>query len=259
MSEHNPFIVNKYFRLMRSIILFIVLFFPCCLVFPQSASTYQGGINGDLNLRAIGSLNPSSAGAVSFDNRYEGVQGSPRLFDTLFASLMLPRGDEKYIQFLSDLDIVNNNVLFLHPRTGVLMELSSDNIKELIISTDRGDIIFRTTGEISFEKTMKEDKFYQVLKDSPNQFIKVPDKLFIQAEYKGPYTIDRRFDEYRPENKYFIEGPGGVFYQVQLTRRSLIKLFPGKKEIISRNFSRAGKKSTEEELENLVVSLLEEF
>ena len=106
---------------------------------------------------------------------------------------------------------------------------------------------------------MKEDKFYQVLKDSPNQFIKVPDKLFIQAEYKGPYTIDRRFDEYRPENKYFIEGPGGVFYQVQLTRRSLIKLFPGKKDLISRNFARAGKKSTEEELENLVVSLLEEF
>jgi len=63
------------------LIIFLTLF---CLIpeaYPQSASTYQGGINGEANLQAIANLSPNSAGAVGFDTRYEGVKGSTRLFD----------------------------------------------------------------------------------------------------------------------------------------------------------------------------------
>lgn len=236
----------------KLIIIFIILFISLSC-FSQKAATYQGGINGELNLQAIANLNTSSAGAVSFDTRYEGVKGTPRLFDTLLTSLMLVKGQEKYIQFNSDLNIAENSLLYAHPRTGVLMEVPSDVVTELIIRKEGTDLIFRTTNGINFEKGMKENRFYQVLREKSPQLIKVPEKLFIAANYKGPYTVDRRYDEYRPEKKYFIEGADKVFRQLQLSKKSLIKQFPEKKDVINTTFETKGK--TDEEIEQFIISL----
>ena len=239
---------------MKNLIILSALLFIFSDSFSQSASTYQGGINGVLNLQAIANLNTSSAGAVSFDTRYEGVKGTPRLFDTLLNSLMLAKGQEKYIQFKSDLNIADNTLLFSHPRTGVLMEIPSDIVTELVIKKDGMDLIFRTTRNIDFEKATKENRFYQVLREKSPQLIKVPEKLFIAANYKGPYTIDRRYDEYRPEKKYYIEGPDKVFRQLQLNKKSLIKMFPEKKDIINKTFETKGK--SDEEIEKLILSFM---
>ncbi len=239
---------------MKKLIILLTISFIFLNCFPQTANTYQGGINGELNLQAIANLNTSSAGAVSFDTRYEGVKGTPRLFDTLLTSLMLVKGQDKYIQFNSDLNIAENSLLYTHPRTGVLMEVPSDVVTELIIRKEGRDLIYRTTSGVNFEKGMKENRFYQVLREKSPQLIKVPEKIFIAANYKGPYTVDRRYDEYRPEKKYFIEGADKVFRHLQLNKKSLIKQFPEKKDIINTTFEVKGK--SDEEIEEIVLSLI---
>lgn len=135
---------------MKKLIILLTISFIFLNCFPQTANTYQGGINGELNLQAIANLNTSSAGAVSFDTRYEGVKGTPRLFDTLLTSLMLVKGQDKYIQFNSDLNIAENSLLYTHPRTGVLMEVPSDVVTELIIRKEGRDLIYRTTSGVNF-------------------------------------------------------------------------------------------------------------
>ncbi|MBN2864189.1 MAG: hypothetical protein JXN62_13560 [Bacteroidales bacterium] len=236
----------------------IILFTIFCLipdVYPQSASTYQGGINGEANLQAIANLSPNSAGAVGFDTRYEGVKGSVRLFDSLLTSFLLVKGRDKYIEFLSDIDVVNNNILFTHPKNMKLMELPSDVVKELIIKKEDKELKFTTTKGAIFKKALKENKFCQILVEEPYRFIKIPGKLFIEANFKGPYSIDRRYDEYRSEDKYYIEDENNVFQQVQLNKRSLAKLFPEKKALINISFEDNSGKDSEE----IVISLLKQF
>ena len=73
----------------------------------QKSIGYHSGVTSEQNLRVVANISPYSSG-IGFDDRYQGVKGTPRLFDTLVASSLLIRGEEKYIRMESDLDVVRN-------------------------------------------------------------------------------------------------------------------------------------------------------
>ncbi len=240
---------------MKKLIILIPALFCLFSVYSQKTNIYQSGVIGEENLKAIANLGPNTVGGIGFDNRYEGVKGTPRLFDTLVASYLLVKGQEKYIQFNSDLDIVKNTLLFAHPSTGKLMEIPSDDVIELIVMKDGKELVFKTTKGINFKKNIAENKFYLVLKEGPNQFIRIPEKNFVEADYKAAYSADRRYDEFKPVSRYFIEDSNNVFQQIQLNRKSLLKMFPEKKELINKEFQEKSDADNEEK----VISILNKF
>ena len=240
---------------MKWLTILSVMFLTMSLGYSQKINVYQSGIVGQENLQAIASISPTSVGGMGFDNRYEGVKGSPRLFDTLIASYLLVRGQEKYIQFNSDIDVVRNTLIFIHPNSGKLLELSSEIVDELIMHKDGRDIIFSTTKGLQFDKEIKENRFFRVLLAEPHQFIMVPEKTFIEADYKAAYSADRRYDEYQPYNKYFIKGADNVFHQIQLNKKSLVKIFPDRKEMINDAFRENSDKEDEEKVIELLQRL----
>ena len=229
-----------------------LIFFILTSGYSQKINVYQSGIVGQENLQAIANISPTSAGGMGFDNRYEGIKGSTRLFDTLLASYLLVRGQEKYIQFNSDIDVVRNTLIFIHPNSGKIMELSSEIVDELVMQKDGVDMIFRTTKGLQFDKEIKANRFYRILLEEPHKFIMIPEKTFIEADFKAAYSADRRYDEYHPVHKYFIKGPDNVFHQIQLNKKSLTKIFPEKKEIINKTF----REKDDEENEDKVIALL---
>ena len=80
----------------------------------------------------------------------------------------------------------------------------------------------------------------------------MPVKIFTEANYKGAYAPDRRYDEYETKYRYYIFGPDNTFHQIQLNRKSLVKLFPEKKEIIDKAI---GSKTYEND-EEMVIAVL---
>ena len=234
----------------------VILFLSLIIfdAFSQRVNIYQSGITGQQNLNAISSLAPYSSGGMGIDNRYEGVVGSPRLFDTLLTSYLLVNDKDFYIKLETDIDLIGNAVLYTDPKTKKLFALPSDNVEELIIIKDTAELVFRTTRELSFDKPLREIRFCQVLAEGPVMFIKIPVKKFIEADYKGAYSVDRRYDEYEYTVKYYITGNDGILNQVQLNRKSLIKLFPDKKAIINKTPGNNNPNN-----EELVINLLEEL
>jgi len=215
----------------------------------------RSGILSTRDVEDFANLSPYSTGAVGFDTRYQGVKGTTRLFDTLVKSLLLVKDKEVYYEFEADIDLVRNAIIIPHPKTGKLVEIPSDKVEELIVNRGDEKLIFRTTGGIPFEKEIKENRFYQVLKGGANQFINVPVKDFIEADYKRVYSPDRRYDEFKLVNRYYIEGPDKVFHRVQLNRQSLSKLFPDKKDLITRIF----KEENDPDPEKKVIKILEKL
>jgi hypothetical protein len=234
------------------LLIFIQIF---CRVSSQTTSVYQKGLTAEKNLNAIQALAPYSNGGIGFDTRYEGIKGSPRLFDTLLPSYLNVKGQDYYLQLRTDIDVVQNALLFIHPQTGKLLALPSSMVNELVVDSKGKELIFRTTSGKHFEKEMKEQKFYQVLGEGPFPFIKMPVKIFTEANYKGAYAPDRKYDEYETKFRYYIFGSDSTFHQVQLNRKSLIKLFPEKKEIIEKAI---GSKTygSDEEMVLVILGLL---
>jgi hypothetical protein len=237
----------------------IALFITFCLFFnilnSQSTSIYQNGLTAQQNLNAIGNLAPYSSGGVGFDTRYEGIKGSTRLFEKLLPSFLKIKGQDYYLQLETDIDLVQNSVLFIHPKTGKLVSIPSDMVSEVVITKDGKEMIFRTTNDKHFEKELKDQKFYQVLKEGKFPFIKMPVKTFTEAEYKGAYSADRRYDEWETKFRYYIFYTDSAFHQVQLNKKSLVRFFPEKKEIINNTIE----SKTFENNEDMVLSVLEKF
>lgn len=239
---------------MKRIIILFVSFLAVLNVFSQNTIAYQSGATGEKNLQAVANISPYNS-AIGFDTRYEGVKGTARLFDTLITSAILVRGQEKFIKLQCDIDVVNNSLLFMHSGTGALLEIPSDTIAELYVLKGDKQMVYRTTRDIILDKKVEGNKFYQVLKNGPGQFIKIPEKQFVEADYKRLYGPDIRYDEFKPVNKYYIEGTDGIFHRVQLNKKSLTKMFPDKKELIEKGLE--GK--SEGDTEMAVISILEQF
>ena len=236
-----------------SLSLILIMIFSAC--YSQGGTLYQTGISAEQNLKAIGNLVPYCPGGMGFDTRYEGIKGSPRLFDTLLTSYLKVKGQDNYFQIEADIDLVSNILIFKHPKTGKLLSIPIDNITEVVMISKGKDLIFRTTEGKSFEKNLKEQKFFQVLKEGPLQFIKIPEKKFIEANYKGAYSADVRYDEYKTFFRYYLMSKDSSYHQIQLTRKSLAKLFPDRKDLINNSIDEKSNSGNEE----LVLSLLEKL
>lgn len=220
----------------------------------QTVSSTQQGYNAVGNLNAIANLKPYTDGAVGFDNRYEGVKGSPMLYDTLLPAMLKVKNQDYYIQVEADLDLTKNTMIFIHPKTKQMLQLPAEIIDEVTFNKVTGQELYRTTSGMAFEKELKSIAFCQVLNDKPVPFIKLPVKIFTEADYQKLYSPDRRYDEFETNYRYYLMGPGDKFYQVQLNARSIGKLFPEKKKLIDEAF-----KDKSGNDEQTVITLLENF
>jgi hypothetical protein len=241
---------------MRKLLLSITFILLINSIYSQVNNPYMNGLSADKNMNAILKLAPYSDGGVGFDIRYEGIKGSARLFDKLLPSYLKIKGTDYYLQLETDIDLVKNYLLFLHPKSGALLSLPPEMVSELVINNSGKDLVFRTSAGKRFEKDLKENKFFQVLKDGSFLFIKMPVKIFTEANYKGAYSPDRRYDEYETKYRYYITGTDSTFHQLlQLNRKSLIKLFPDKKELINN----IGNSKSFDNDEDMVIAVLEKL
>jgi hypothetical protein len=216
-------------------------------LYSQENKLLQSGLTADQNLSAIGNLSRfANAGGTGFDNRYEGIKGSPRLFEKLLPSLLKVKGQDFFIKLETNIDLADNVLLFNYPKTGKLMAIPSGDLEEVKINSEGKEMVFRVTREKDFVREIKDGRFYQVLREGQFNFIKLPIKKLIEADYKAVYSPDRRFDEYTTYYKYYIMGSGGKFQQIQLTKKSLIKMFPDRKELINKTIERKSYTNNEE-------------
>jgi hypothetical protein len=232
---------------MKKILTLLLLMLFISSLHSQENKLLQSGLTAEQNLNAIGNLSRfANAGGTGFDTRYEGVKGSPRLFEKLLPSFLKVIGQDSYIQLETNIDLAGNLLLFNYPKTGKLMAIPSDKIEEVNISSEGKEMVFRISRESDFEREIKDGRFYQVLREGRIYFIKLPIKKLIEADYKAVYSPDRRFDEYTTYYKYYIMRSGGKFQQIQLTKKSLIKLFPDMKGIINKTIEENSYNNNEE-------------
>lgn len=185
----------------------------------------QQGFDPEQNLRILGNLNPLSVGAIGFDNRYEGVTGTPLLFtDWQWGTIQFVKQDTFSTPFKLNVDLVKNT-LIVQLRDGSLGELSAANVKAIQIkNNDSGDLmrwVVASEKEVEGVKSVRL-KFYQAFYEGSNmRLFKVTNKIFKKANYQGAYNSGNTYDEFITEESFWLHAGGKQFEKVKIKRKDI--------------------------------------
>ena len=100
-------LINIYkYKIMRSLLSIVLLLISTLISYSQAPPVkYQSGADAEDNLNRIINISPTVTGGMGFDTRFEGVKGSPRLFEKLLPSFVKIDGQNEYFKLNADLDI----------------------------------------------------------------------------------------------------------------------------------------------------------
>lgn len=224
-------------------------FLSLCLLVSVALTAQLGQSNPENNLNFQQTLNvtPFTAGARGFDNRYEGIKGSPYVFaDWRRGDIIVAEKDTTLEDLFLNLNTLNQTVI-LQMSANSIASAPATSVREVIVE-DAGPRLFRVYDRAVIEGGGEaKPKFYEVLHEDDRVFLKAHDKLFLEADYKGAYSANQTADEFFDEPKYYLQVGDGTFQQVKLRPKQLEKMLPSQKKEIKRLAKEQGLTLYEEE------------
>lgn len=207
-----------------------------CLLTSYSLCGQLGQSNPEnmLNFQQTLEVTAFTPGARTFDNRYEGVKGSPYVFDDWRQGDILTAETDTVLSDLTlNLNTLNQTVVIKLSPTS-LGSAPAASVREVTVR-DGERRVFRVYEDAEVENTKEPaPKLYEVLHDGSLLFLKAHDKYFQEADYKGAYSANQRADEFFEQPKYFLRRGEGAFEAVKLRPKSLEKALPDRKAEIKR-------------------------
>ncbi len=210
-------------------------------------------LDAQTNLNQIGTLTPNTAGALGFDNRYEGVKGTPFLFEEWTpCEIYLENGTEFKDELKLNYNAETNEIHLLSPNNTVRI-LYSTQIKKFVATPKSGSSFF-----VRFKPTelgLKEgpEIFCEVLYDGETKLVKKTNVIYKKANYEGAYAQGKTYDEYQKTDKLYIKTKNG-YEKIGLSKGAVMKLFPEKKAELKGYFKKLGKGiDTEKELVKALI------
>ncbi len=207
------------------------------------------------NINSVANVNPLSPGAVGFDDRYEGVKGTPLLYDDWMEGNLFLKDNTWFRNIKMNLEIYEGSLYILAPGNEQIFALPNAEINEVHLFSEGETILFRRFSPDQFDKKIDPDHLFEVLTQGEYTFLKLSKKLFREADYQGAYSADRRYDEFIPSTSYYLTNSDGIFEKIKLTEKALCKLLPDQKSRIKEVVKNRGLSEGEE----MVIAVLKEL
>lgn len=165
-----------------------------------------------------------NVGPRTFDLRYEGVKGTPMIFENWRDGVVyLNKEDSKPLEVEVNYNALEQQLLFKLP-TGKMGVLPLDAVERVTAQQEDTTYLFKPYPQSEVEGRKKEDlKFYEVLYAGDCTFLKVVNKKFKRADYKHPYGPDRRADTFIDLIDYFLKVGDGEYEKIKLKEKHILK------------------------------------
>lgn len=169
----------------------------------------------------------------TFDTRYEGVKGTPYLYEDWQKGAIMVSGVVEPQPALINYDCVNGQLL-VRLSDGSPAALPVEYIPAFLISDPMQSDGFAFFVSDSDQKGNRT--FYKVIYNEKTILYQHLKKHFKPADYQRAYNPDRRFDSFEWEKQYFIK-TGNTTEKIKSNPKSILKFFPGKEKEINRYLS----------------------
>jgi hypothetical protein len=167
---------------------------------------------------------------TNMDKLYEGVRGTPYLFDEWNPGNIYLT-DSTYIKNVNiKYNIYTDDLLYLNSTSGDSLIINRSMIwKFEIIDKPPDDIILMKEMDFKPGKTAKK-VFVRVIYDGKSKLVLKYNKTFIKANYKGAYATGNKYDEYIDDYQYYIIKSSNNPVKIKLNKKSVVKALSDKED-----------------------------
>ncbi len=191
--------------------------------------TAPQGYEAKENLRELGSTDGTGT-VQTFDNRYEGVKGTPYVFEQFRQGEVFLKSKKKVVIKDLNYNCMENEIVYLDPATKVTRLMNRFKV-DLFMLHDGTEMI--TFVPLKLEEDA-ETIFAQVLYNKGSMVYKVYEKEWVKANYEGGYSADRKYDEFVDKySLYFMKKGENVLYKAKKSKKQMLAAFPGQENQIS--------------------------
>lgn len=218
---------------MAKIALFLPLIFATQVAFAQAH--VPNGLDAERNLAELG--NSSNATMVrTYDNRYEGVKGSPYLNEE-WSKATITKNNTIYRNIDVKYNVYENTIWY---RTSdgkeFIFEPSKIDSFTLTDSKTKQELPFKKFPVLASQDAKLGNKFVAVVYDGTQvQLVLAPEKNFIKASYTGAYSTGNKYDELVDAHTYYFIGPNKKVEKVKLNKKNLLKALPSQQDKVQKH------------------------
>lgn len=193
-------------------------------------------INGQAsqqNLNELATINNLNGVVNVYDNRYEGVRGTP-YFNKNWGAATIKMEDAIFEDIVVKYNVYENKLLYY--KKGQLMELELTKVNSFVIKDTLGlhTYDFRKVESMANLSQKLNDRFGLVLHDgSKAKLFILPAKEYIKADYKGTYSSGTAYDQLVDSNTLYFVDNKGVIQKIKLNRKTLLSLLEDRKQQIN--------------------------
>jgi hypothetical protein len=208
----------------------------CCLcgwMFLKAQSDMNGTIESQRNLDAV-SKGGTQSMVRTFDNRYEGVRGTPYLYPKFYlADVWLVNSKEpkklpvRYNVHLSELEFQIQ---------GKIQAIPLANLKQFVLTDEQlENRLFLVTSLALADGSQTESILVEKLYEDGCLLYKESMKRLVEANYEGAYSPNRRADEFRDRDRYYLRTQAeGTFTKIRISRGQVLKTLQDQKDALKR-------------------------
>lgn len=162
---------------------------------------------------------------TTFDTRYEGVVGTPFLYDDWQKGAVLIGNTTDALPVMLNYDCVNGQ-LVIRMDDGSPASLPVEHVRAFIIMDSAApDSLVFFVSDLN-EKGSKS--FFQVLYNEKTILYQYLKKHFKAADYQRAYNPNRRFDSFEWDNQLYIKQNSGSLQKVRLNSKAITNLLNDK-------------------------------
>jgi hypothetical protein len=173
--------------------------------------TSPEGYEAKENLRELGSTDGTGT-VQTFDNRYEGVKGSPYVFEQFRQGEVYFKSKKKVKVNELNYNCMENELVYKDPATKVIRMMNKFQVDLFTFSDGTENLTF-------VPLNLYEDKeaiFAQMLYNKASLVYKVYAKDWLKANYEGGYSADRKYDEFVDKySLYFMKDGEHTLYKAK--------------------------------------------
>lgn len=199
----------------HTLLLAILISTSCLAQNPPEPAGYDAKAN-------IESL--SGSGLVrSFDNRYQGIKGTPYLFEEWVPGEVFMKNKQTITIKEFNYNCYTNEVAYLDPSSKAVMLINKNNIEQFYMLSGADTLVF-------FQVQLEENAipiFAQVLYKGESTLYRVYEKEFVKADYEGVYSAGRKYDEFDDNSDLYLSKPDDAIPgKVKKSKKQILAAFP---------------------------------
>jgi hypothetical protein len=197
--------------------------FTCSLVlcFVAEAQNKPTGYEAEQNMATVGTNNSSTV-VRSFDNRYQGMRGSPYLLSNWTPADITYANNKTATDVLVKYDVYSNQLVMRRPQGDsvvIISPVSGFLLKD--VSSGKNRVFSRFNDAKTDDPSLKEE-LLEVLYEGKTALLIRYDKTIQKASYQGAYSANRPYDELQDEKNYYLRKPDQTFVKTKLNKKQLL-------------------------------------